>query len=253
LSAVAVIPARYASTRFPGKPLADRTGKYLVQHVYEQVLRASCVDRVIIATDDARISEAARSFGADVVTTRCDHPSGTDRVAEVAMGLDCEVVVNVQGDEPEIDPSAIETLVGVLTGDCHPMATLMCSFENVRRRGREADPSDPGCVKVASSGGRALYFSRSVIPFCVDNEPEYAGPYLHIGVYAYRREFLMKLSSLEPTPLERLERLEQLRPLEHGYTIAVGEVQDAFVGIDTPADYEAFVKRSAGASAGSTT
>ena len=240
---VAVIPARWASTRFPGKPLAKETGKFLVQHVYERVARAAGVDRVIVATDDQRIGEAVASFNGEWVLTLPDHPSGTDRVAEVARHLNCDVVVNVQGDEPEIEPQAIETLVSVLGDGPHPMATLACSFAALRRQGITADPADPHCVKVVCSGGRALYFSRSVVPFVRHTDREFYGPHLHLGVYAYRREFLLKLAALAPTPLERLEGLEQLRVLEHGFTIGVGIVERAAVGIDTPADYAAFVKR----------
>lgn len=243
MSVIAVIPARYASTRFGGKVLAKQTGKYLIQHVFERVVQAPSIDRVIIATDDARVQEAARSFGADCEMTRPDHPSGTDRVAEVAQAIECDIVVNVQGDEPEIEPDAIETLISVLRGSDHPMATLACSFAALGRQGLSADPDDPNCVKVVCSGGRALYFSRSNVPYPRIDGVDEAGPYLHLGTYAYRREFLLKLAQLEPTPLERAEALEQLRVIEHGYTIAVAIVERASVGIDTPEDYAAFVKR----------
>ncbi len=244
MTAVAVIPARYASTRFPGKPLADQTGQPLIQHVYERVAQARTIARALVATDDRRIVEAVRAFGGNAVMTRADHPSGTDRVAEVAAGLDAEIVVNVQGDEPELEPSAIDLLVGLLSDDAtSSMATLACPFECVPG----ADPADPSAVKVVlDCRGRALYFSRSLIPHRrADAGSVGPGctPLLHLGIYAYRREFLLQLASLPPTPLETAERLEQLRALEHGHSIAVGVVQSAAVGIDTPEDYAAFVKR----------
>jgi len=243
MSAVAVIPARYASSRFPGKPLARATGKYLIQHVYERVAQARGIDRVIVATDDERIGEAVGTFGAECFFTSPDHPSGTDRVAEVARQLKCDFVVNVQGDEPEIEPAAVEILLGTLGDSAHPMATLACSFANLRRQGIEADPSDPNRVKVVCVGGRALYFSRSLIPYPRNDASGFGGPYLHLGTYAYRRDFLLTLAELPPTQLERIEGLEQLRAIEHGYGIAVGSVERAAAGIDTPEDYAAFVAR----------
>lgn len=250
MGGIAIIPARYASTRFPGKPLAKETGRFLIQHVCEQVACARRVDRVIVATDDRRIAEAVESFGGEWVMTRADHPSGTDRVAEVARTLDCEIVVNVQGDEPEIEPAAVDRLVAMVADGPHPMATLACPFAALKRCGVDADPGDPDCVKVAVASGRALYFSRSVIPFPRNDGPGDYAPLLHLGVYAYRRDFLLQLAAWEPTPLERVEGLEQLRVLEHGHTIAVGVVERAAIGIDTPADYAAFVKRIGAVSAG---
>jgi 3-deoxy-manno-octulosonate cytidylyltransferase (CMP-KDO synthetase) len=244
VTAVAVIPARYASARFPGKPLADQTGRPLIQHVYERVAQAEAITRTLVATDDRRIADAVRSFGGEAVMTRADHPCGTDRVAEVAAGLEADVVVNVQGDEPEIEAASIDRLVGLLATDAEcPMATLACPFERVPG----ADPADPAAVKVVvDRRGRALYFSRSLIPHrrADAKATDTAGrPLLHLGIYAYRRDFLLRLASLAPTPLEQVERLEQLRVLEHGYPIAVGLVQRAAVGIDTPEDYAAFVER----------
>lgn len=261
---MAIIPARYASTRFPGKPLCAETGRPLIEHVYERVAVARSIGKVIVATDDERIAEAVRTFGGEVVMTRQDHPSGTDRVAEVAADLEADIIVNIQGDEPEIEPAFIDRLVDALRADADvPMATLACPFSAAA----EADPSDPSTVKVVvDRRGRALYFSRSVIPYAKsgilergkgrpvgESDVESAsvsrfanaggGALLHLGVYAYRRPFLLLLSRLSPTPLERVERLEQLRVLEHGYSIAVAVVSRAFVGIDTPADYEAFVGR----------
>jgi 3-deoxy-manno-octulosonate cytidylyltransferase (CMP-KDO synthetase) len=243
LSAVAIIPARYASTRFPGKPLANTTGRYLIQHVYERVRQAASLDRVIVATDDERIVAAVQSFGGDVVMTRSGHRSGTDRIAEVAADLDHELIVNVQGDEPEIEPNAIDTLVALMADRPDvPMATLACPYP------ADADPNDPSAVKVvASRDGTALYFSRSRIPYPRDgaDPDDRTNPWLlHLGIYAYRRDFLLQYSRLPVSRLERIEKLEQLRALENGYRIAVGLVERASVGIDTPADYEAFVQRA---------
>jgi 3-deoxy-manno-octulosonate cytidylyltransferase (CMP-KDO synthetase) len=242
---IAIIPARYGSTRFPGKPLRRDTGKYLIQHVYEQVRQARLIDRCLVATDDERIAAAVRSFGGEAVMTRADHPSGTDRIAEVVGGLrpgEADLVVNVQGDEPEIEPAALERLVERLAADedC-PVATLACPLAG------EAAAADPNCVKVVRNlQGRALYFSRSLIPYPRDRQP--GGPVsaswlLHVGVYAYRRAFLLECASWAPTSLEAVEKLEQLRILEHGYPIAVELIERAAVGIDTPADYAAFVQR----------
>ncbi|MCH7814677.1 MAG: 3-deoxy-manno-octulosonate cytidylyltransferase, partial [Planctomycetes bacterium] len=177
--------------------------------------------------------------------TRPDHPSGTDRVAEVAAGLQCEVIVNVQGDEPEIEPAAIDRVVGLLGeyADC-PVATLACPFSKVP----QADPADPAAVKVVTDGrGRALYFTRSQVPYrrTQGGAVAAAEPLLHVGIYAYRREFLIELAAMAPTPLEQTEGLEQLRVLENGHRIAVGLIDRACVGIDTPEDYEAFVSRVA--------
>jgi len=242
MTAVCVIPARYGAQRFPGKPLARQTGKFLVQHVYENAAKARCFERVIIATDDQRIADAVKSFGGNVQMTRADHPSGTDRVAEVAQGLDAEIIVNVQGDEPDIPPRLLEQLVGLLAA--HPeaqMATLATRCRDMN------EALSPNVVKVAiDGGGRALYFSRATIPF--DRTAFLAGesfPYQqyfrHIGVYAYRREFLLRFPSMPQTPLEKLESLEQLRALEHGHAIVVAEVDYAGHGIDTPEQYAAFV------------
>lgn len=246
---MAVIPARYAASRFPGKPLVNETGRFLIQHVYQQVQRAHRIERVIVATDDRRIADAVASFGGDAVMTRADHVSGTDRVAEVAQGLECDLVINVQGDEPEIDPGQLDRLIEIMEQDdgC-PMGTLACPFSAVPG----ADPSDPAAVKVVlDRRGRAIYFSRSQIPFVRDDAGKMpTQPLLHLGVYAYRREFLLQLAALKPTPLEQSESLEQLRVLEHGYEIAVAVVDKACVGIDTPEDYAAFVKRFASGPSG---
>lgn len=241
---VAVIPARFASSRLPGKPLLAETGKPLIQHVVEAASRARRIERVIVATDDMRIVEAVRSFGGEVALTRADHPSGTDRVAEVAASLPhAQVIVNLQGDEPEISGEALDRVVGMLVADPEaPMATLGTPIRD------ETVYHDPACVKVVVSAcGRAMYFSRSPIPHHRDGLPGAAGKsplgYLHLGLYAYRREFLLGLAALPPSPLEQAEKLEQLRVLEAGFPIAVGIVAEPSIGIDTPDDYRRFVAR----------
>jgi 3-deoxy-manno-octulosonate cytidylyltransferase (CMP-KDO synthetase) len=241
LPALAVIPARFASTRFPGKPLVNKTGKYLIQHVVEQVRQAGRIGRIIVATDDPRIYEAVRGFGAEAMMTRADHPNGTCRIAEVAAKLPGmeTLVVNVQGDEPEIEPRVIDELVEGLHADPEaPMATLASDFAP------DEDPRDPNIVKLVVTSGprpRALYFSRSLIPF--DRDKKGIRPLKHPGLYAYRREFLLKYVGLAPTMLEQAEQLEQLRALEYGYPIAVIKATIRHHGIDTPQQYEEFVKR----------
>ena len=236
---VAFIPARYASSRFPGKALARETGKYLDEHVYERVCQARSVDQVLVLTDDRRIAEACEGFGASWRLTRPEHPSGTDRCAEAAGGLDADVIVNVQGDEPEIEPASIDTLVQALEDDAEAdLATLCAPFEP------SEDVGDPNVVKVVTDlRGRALYFSRWPIPFERDGRASLALHRKHLGLYAYRREALLALSRLEPSPLELAEKLEQLRALENGLTIAVVEVAHTAVGIDTPQQYAEFVAR----------
>lgn len=231
--ATIVIPARYAAVRFPGKLLADLWGRPLIQHTYDRASQAALPSRVIIATDDERIAAVARAFGAEVQMTRPDHPSGTDRVAEVARGLESDIIVNLQGDEPLIPPSSIDAAVSpMLTDASLPMATLCCPIEET------ADLASPNAVKVVCDrSGFALYFSRLPIPFVRDHGAD-AIRYRHIGLYAYRREFLLDLAKLPPTPLERAERLEQLRVLEHGHRIRVVVVPQASPGVDTPADLE---------------
>jgi len=233
-SVVAVIPARFASTRLPGKPLLKETGKYLIQHVYERARACARLDRVIVATDDDRIAEAVRSFGGEAVMTSPHHPSGTDRIAEAVRDIDCAKVVNIQGDEPEIEPRLIETLIGLL--DTAEMATLATPFE------RPADAILPSRVKVViDRHHNALYFSRSPIPHTDAGGPP---PLLHLGLYAYTKAFLLRYVALDRTPLEQAEKLEQLRALEHGYRIKVGIVRwDSMGGVDTPEDYAAFVRR----------
>jgi 3-deoxy-manno-octulosonate cytidylyltransferase (CMP-KDO synthetase) len=235
-----IIPARYASSRLPGKPLLHATGKYLIQHVWERA-RMSRADLVIVATDDERIRDAVRGFGGQVVMTRPDHPSGTDRVAEVARCLNAEVIVNLQGDEPMLDPNTIDLVADLVHDNADAdMATLGVPI-------RSLDVwRDPNCVKlVRDQKGRALYFSRSPIPFVRGGQPDFecqAGLFLqHLGLYAYRRSFLLQLASQPPAPLEEIEKLEQLRVLAMGRTIHVGVVEHASRGVDTPADYERFV------------
>ena len=244
-----VIPARLHSTRLPGKLLLAETGLPLLEHTWRAARSASSLDELVVATDSPEIAAAVRSFGGSVEMTGT-HSCGTDRIAEVARRrADCDALVNVQGDEPEIDPAAIDRLVDTLAADpdC-PMATLAAPFEP------DADVDDPAAVKVVTAeDGRALYFSRAAIPFVrdagavgageEDAGEEDAGALLHLGVYAYRRAFLIRLAALPPSRLERLEKLEQLRALEAGATVRVGVVRHRAVGIDTPADYARFVTR----------
>lgn len=234
-----IIPARYASSRLPAKPLLRETGKYLIQHVYERAC-ASKADAVIVATDDPRIFDAVKSFGGNVVMTRDDHPSGTDRVAEVAAQLDADLIVNVQGDEPMIEPGTLDLLARLLETDHEAeMATLAVPIKSLELW------RDPNCVKVVCDRqGRALYFSRSPVPFVRDGEPNVTKHRFlqHLGLYAYRRRFLLELAKLPPEPLEETEKLEQLRVLALGYRIQVGIVPSAHRGVDTPADYRRFVE-----------
>jgi len=234
-----VIPARFASTRFPAKILAADTGKPLVQHVVERVRRCSRVAQIIVATDDRRIVEALRPFETRCVMTSPSHPSGTDRIAEVARGLDVEIVVNVQGDEPEIEPETIDGLIERLQSHDDDMATAATLFP------AGTDVNDPNLVKVVTGlDGRAIYFSRSVIPHLRDKASgNSAAYYLHLGIYAYRRRFLLDFASWKPTPLEMTEKLEQLRALEHGRSIFVLKTSRATHGIDTPEQYAEFVTR----------
>ncbi len=233
---VVVIPARYASSRFPGKPLAARTGRPLIQHVCERAARTKCASRVLVATDDSRIAKVVAEFGGEVVMTRADHPNGTSRLAEVARDLSSgTIVVNVQGDEPDIDPAVIDKAVEGL-GDAD-ICTIASPFAN------DEDPTDPNIVKVVIDRmGRALYFSRALIPHKRDAMGP-CPPLKHVGLYVYRREFLIEYVGMTPTPLERTEHLEQLRVLEHGRCIQVVIAETRHHGIDTPEQYNEFVKR----------
>lgn len=237
-----LIPARYASSRLPAKPLLRETGKYLIQHVYERALEAKCAAEVIVATDDERIFDAVREFGGRAVMTRTDHDSGTDRIAEVAAHLDCEAILNLQGDEPQIEPCALDLLSELLESDSRfDVATLAVPI------GDKGTYLSPNVVKVVCDDeGRALYFSRSPIPMVRDGEPDFTmrpPRFLqHLGIYAYRRHYLLNLAATETHRLERIERLEQLRVLGGGGQIRVGLVARAHRGIDTPEDYAAFVR-----------
>jgi len=226
-----VIPARFASTRFPGKVLALLSSKTVLQHVYERACQSRYLSSVIVATDDKRVYEAAKSFGARVRMTRADHISGTDRVAEVASTEESAVVVNIQGDEPLIDPAAIDAAILPVVHDTDVvMATLKKKIEDPR------EIADPNVVKVVTNhAGDAIYFSRCAIPYAREQGGVW---FKHIGLYVYRRDFLLAYSQLPVGPLERAERLEQLRALENGYPIRVIETEYESLGVDTPEDLE---------------
>jgi len=231
---VAIIPARYESTRLPGKPLADLDGQPMIQHVYERAAQARGVERVLVATDDARIRDAVDGFGGEVVMTRADHRTGTDRIAEVARTLDAEVIVNVQGDLPLLDPTMVGAAVAPLLADAGlPMATISTPISS-----RE-EFQNPNVVKVVTDReGYALLFSRSPLPHHRDGAPAGILGHKHIGLYVYRRDFLLSFAQLAPTPLEQAEQLEQLRALEWGFRIKVTSVEAASIEVDTPRDLE---------------
>ena len=228
---IGVIPARWGSTRFPGKSLAPLCGKPMIQWVYERAAAAR-LDRLVVATDDERIRRAVEAFGGEVVMTRPDHPSGTDRVAEAAAALDADVVVNIQGDEPLIDPGLVDELARRLAeDDAWDMATAAVPI------GDPGDIAAPSVVKVVTAGdGRALYFSRAPIPFARDEAPR-TGLYLrHLGIYAFRRRFLERLVATPPCPIEMAEKLEQLRALYLGARMFVLSTRDTGIGVDLPGD-----------------
>ena len=232
MKVLCVIPARYASTRLPGKPLKDIAGKPMVVRVYERASQARLVDETLVATDDERIKEAVEAAGGRAMLTRADHPTGTDRLAEVAEAYpEVDLIINVQGDEPLIEPALIDELAGQFESDEGlQMATVKTEIKE------EAEQKNPNNVKVVcDKAGYALYFSRSLMPY-----PRKGGcpVYKHIGIYAYRRDFLLKYAKMEPTPLEKAESLEQLRALENGFRIKVVETKASFVGVDTPEDLE---------------
>lgn len=237
---VGIIPARLASSRFPEKVLADRTGKPLIQHVREAALASRRLTRVVVAADDVRVMAAVASYSGESVLTRIDHPNGTSRLAEAAALLDLgadDVVVNIQGDEPELEAHAIDAAVDALASSDAPMATVASPFAP------DEDPDNPNIVKaVVGADGHALYFSRARLPFVREGGAAQP-PLKHVGLYAYRRAFLDEYARMIPTPLERCEMLEQLRVLEHGRRIAVATVAVRSHGIDTPEQYEAFVAR----------
>jgi len=243
MEAAVIIPARFESLRLPGKPILDVarkvTGKYIIQHVYERACRAACVSQVIVATDDERIVTAVQGFGGTARLTSRNHNSGTDRIAEVAADLTEPAIVNVQGDEPQIEPEQIEHVVRLLEEDPHAdMGTLAHEIESTEVY------YDPHAVKVVvDARGYALYFSRSPIPYVRDAEDDPVGvspikPLRHLGLYSYRREFLLQYAKMQPAPLEDAERLEQLRALSSGHRIKVGITPHRVMGIDTPQDLE---------------
>ena len=228
-SAIAIIPARFQSTRLPGKPVIEVRGKTLIEHVYRRVEQAGSIERILVATDDERIAQAVQRFGGNVIMTRIDHQSGTDRLAEAAGKLpEDALVVNVQGDEPLIEPEVIDRAVAAARLKDSEIVTLRTKLAD------RADIEDSNRVKVVvNRDGLALYFSRSPIPSS-------GTTFLHLGLYVYRAGFLRRFTRLERTPLEIGERLEQLRALEHGFRIRVVEVESESWGIDTPADLEKF-------------
>jgi 3-deoxy-manno-octulosonate cytidylyltransferase (CMP-KDO synthetase) len=266
---LALIPARFGSTRFAGKVLAKDTGKFLVQHTYEQACLAKLPQKVIIAADDQRVAAAAKTFGAECILTSPEHKSGTDRIAEAVSDMDVEIVVNLQADEPEIDPDnidhlarlLIETQNSKLKTQNYEMATLAADFQSPEQvadpnivkvivawsvqRGADSRKLKTQNSKLKINCGRAIYFSRAPIPY--DREKSGIGnvhQYLrHLGIYAYRKEFLLKITALPQTPLEKIEKLEQLRAIENGFDILVGKVEHTCDGIDTPQQYHKFVER----------
>ena len=246
MAIVGIIPARFGSTRLPGKPLSDIHGKTLIERVYERARVARTLDRVLVATDDERIASAVRGFGGEAVMTARSHPTGTDRLAEAAAGAVAEIVVNIQGDEPLLDPAGIDAAVLALLGDkALPISTLSAPLLSVE------EMLSPSVVKVVTDArGDALYFSRSPIPHARTDEPTSARAAAeaavarglarkHVGLYAYRREALLRLASLPPSPLEEAEALEQLRALDHGLRIRVVPVTgEGGIAVDTPEDLE---------------
>ncbi|MFW5923313.1 MAG: 3-deoxy-manno-octulosonate cytidylyltransferase [Planctomycetota bacterium] len=242
-----IIPARYASTRLPGKPILPEvkrvTGKHLIQHCYERAETAPGVSEVLVATDDRRIMRAVREFGGNAKMTDPSHTCGTDRIAEVAAEMECDLVVNIQGDEPEIQPEQITHTIELLEEDQNAeMGTLAHPIED------EKTWRDPNAVKVVTDGaGRALYFSRSPIPYVRDSEDWFSdspfSPLKHMGIYSFRRDFLLRYAAMEPCELERAEKLEQLRALHAGHVIQVGITQTPARGIDTPQDLEQWLSK----------
>jgi 3-deoxy-D-manno-octulosonate cytidylyltransferase len=232
---LAVIPARYASARFPGKPLAQIAGKPMIQHVVERLREASKISRIVVATEDPRIQDAVTSFGAEAILTRADHRTGTDRVAEVAVHIPAEIYVNVQGDEPLIDPDTVDAVVQSMLDDLSAQIGTPCSPITIPN-----EIMDPNVVKVVRDfDGNALYFSRAPIPWVRDTGAKVdARHWKHIGVYGYRRDALLEFPTLPPGELERIEQLEQLRWLENAFHIAVVETEYDAISVDVPADVE---------------
>lgn len=237
---IGIIPARYQSQRFPGKPLAKIFDKTLIEHTYLNARRVKGIDHLVIATDDKRIFDHAKSFEADVVMTSPDCPTGSDRLAEVVKGdirfSKSSIIVNIQGDEPIVDPGAIEAMIQKLKDDKHAVMSTAAT------RLLEEEAQSTSVVKVVCDlNGRALYFSRSLIPGSLKKR-EF--PYLkHLGLYAYRKDFLLKYNTLPPTPLQLHEDLEQLKVLEHGYSIQVAIVKEGGIGVDLPEDIQKVEKR----------
>lgn len=233
---LAVIPARYAATRLPGKPLADINGKPMIQWVYEQAMKAKRLSSVIIATDDERVEKAVRGFGGKVMMTDPALPSGTDRVAAVADANPAEIYVNVQGDEPMMNPVAIDRAIELVASGRFPMGTVMTPMKD------PDDLSNSAVVKViADRNGRSIYFSRHPIPYSRGPRPETGGAFAcrrHVGLYTYTRETLFRIRSLSPSPIEKGEVLEQLRAMEDGIPIGITEVDFLSIGVDTPEDLE---------------
>ncbi len=241
---LAVVPARHASTRFPGKPLAKIAGRPMIQHVVERVRQAQKVSRVIVATEDERIQKAVESFGGEAILTRPDHLTGTDRVAEVAAHVEAQIYVNVQGDEPLIDPDTVDALVeAMIENSGTHIATPCAAIEQPK------DIMDPNIVKVVRDfDGNALYFSRAPIPWVRDTARTVAPcHWKHLGLYAFRRDALLEFATLPPGELERVEQLEQLRWLENGFRILVVETDYDAVSVDVPSDVERVEKLLAAA------
>ncbi len=246
INSTAIIPARYNSTRLPGKPLIDLAGKTLIQRVYEQVKRSRLLTRVIVATDDSRIEQAVSGFGGDCLMTSTEHETGTDRIAEVARFIDSDIIVNVQGDEPFISPDVIDAAIEPLLVDHELQMSTTCE--------PLADPQDllnPNVVKVVMDAQKyALYFSRAPIPFPRDvylstgiEAVSVQSGYRHTGLYVYRRDFLLEYASWPRSPLEQIESLEQLRALEHGIKVKVVECKGNSLSIDTPQDLQKALER----------
>ncbi len=241
-----VIPARYASSRLPGKPILPEakrvTGKYLIEHVYDRVAQSKA-DRVVVATDDQRILDAVKSFGGEAMMTGEHHRCGTERVAEVAAQYDARIIVNVQGDEPEIEPGQVDAVIELLEND--PAADMSTLAYEIEDRGEYESWSD---VKVVlDNAGYALYFSRHSIPFVRDADDPFVEAPLkflkHMGIYGYRRELLLRYADLPSTPLEASEKLEQLRALANGYKIKVALTRSRSIGVDTPEDFQLFLEK----------
>ena len=235
IKVLAVIPARYGSTRLPGKPLAMIAGRPMIQHVVERVRKAQTVSRVVVATDDQRIVDAVKTFGGEAILTRADHATGTDRVAEVAVHIPAAIYVNVQGDEPLVDPGIVDAVVAAMLEDDSIEIGTPCSAIT-----RQADIMDPNVTKVVRDfEGNGLYFSHAPIPWVRDTgDTVTAQHWKHIGIYAFRRDVLLEIPTLPPGDLERVEKLEQLRWLENGYRIRVVETEYDAISVDVPADIE---------------